>query len=560
MEHLAKQAKQPDTRTRNHHLPSHSVSRRAKLRPVLAALAMLLLLLLVVPTATQPASAQTVVATVPVGLAPYGVAVNPTTSRIYVANNGNSTVSVIDGATNTVMATVAGVPSPSVAVNPATNRIYVINLLGPNVQVIDGATNTVVATAPVGINPYGIAVNPTTNRIYVANRGSNDVSVIDGATNTVVATVAVGLEPCGVAVNTSTNRIYVSNLSGNNVSVIDGATNTVTATVPVGTQPYGVAVNTSTNRIYVANSGSTNVSVIDGPTNTVVATVPVGTFPYGVAVNPTTSRIYVTNYASNTVSVIIDSPPAAVTDLTVTEVKANSVTLSWTAPGGDGNFGTASQYDIRYSTSPITEANWASATQCAGEPAPQPAGATQTFTVSDLVPGTYYFALKTADETPNWSGLSNVVTATIFTSQTGSRASPTPPRQPNPANMGTFGLNIGPQAAAPNQPVTIATNVVNTGDEGGNLNVALKINGQVEESRMVSVGPQGTQPVKFTVTKSEPGTYAVDVGGQKGSFTILGSRGTAGKPVNGGLIALIIIGVLVVATVVLLLVSRRPAQ
>jgi len=602
MEHLAKQAKQPDTRTRNHHLPSHSVSRRAKLRPVLAALAMLLLLLLVVPTATQPASAQTVVATVPVGLAPYGVAVNPTTSRIYVANNGNSTVSVIDGATNTVMATVAGVPSPSVAVNPATNRIYVsnlsgtnvsvidgatntvvatvpvglfpwyvavnpatnriyvINLLGPNVQVIDGATNTVVATAPVGINPYGIAVNPTTNRIYVANRGSNDVSVIDGATNTVVATVAVGLEPCGVAVNTSTNRIYVSNLSGNNVSVIDGATNTVTATVPVGTQPYGVAVNTSTNRIYVANSGSTNVSVIDGPTNTVVATVPVGTFPYGVAVNPSTSRIYVTNYASNTVSVIIDSPPAAVTDLTVTEVKANSVTLSWTAPGGDGNFGTASQYDIRYSTSPITEANWASATQCAGEPAPQPAGATQTFTVSDLVPGTYYFALKTADETPNWSGLSNVVTATIFTSQTGSRASPTPPRQPNPANMGTFGLNIGPQAAAPNQPVTIATNVVNTGDEGGNLNVALKINGQVEESRMVSVGPQGTQPVKFTVTKSEPGTYAVDVGGQKGSFTILGSRGTAGKPVNGGLIALIIIGVLVVATVVLLLVSRRPAQ
>ena len=55
------------------------------------------------------------------------------------------------------------------AVNPNTNRIYVANHDSNNVSVIDGASNTVVATVAVGTGPYGVAVNPNTNRIYVAN-------------------------------------------------------------------------------------------------------------------------------------------------------------------------------------------------------------------------------------------------------------------------------------------------------------------------------------------------------------------------------------------------------
>jgi len=107
------------------------------------------------------------------------------------------------------------------------------------------------------------------------------------------------------------------------------------------------------------------------------------------------------------------TPPANVTNLAVSETTANSINLTWTAPGDDENTGTASQYDIRYSTSLITEANWASATQCIDEPAPQPAGNLESFTVTGLSSDTaYYFALKTRDEVPNWSGLSNVVNAT----------------------------------------------------------------------------------------------------------------------------------------------------
>ncbi|MGD1048691.1 MAG: fibronectin type III domain-containing protein [Candidatus Krumholzibacteriaceae bacterium] len=110
------------------------------------------------------------------------------------------------------------------------------------------------------------------------------------------------------------------------------------------------------------------------------------------------------------------TPPAAVTDLAATDSTTVSVTLAWTAPGNDGNTGTAARYDIRYSTSPLTDAAWAYAMQTAGEPPPKAAGAAESFVVTGLAPGTrYYFALKTADEKPNWSALSTVASATTKT-------------------------------------------------------------------------------------------------------------------------------------------------
>jgi YVTN family beta-propeller protein len=68
-------------------------------------------------------AAYQVTATIPVGSNPNGVGVNPLTNRIYVANNGNNTVSVIDGLANAVIATVPVGSGPvGIGVNPSTNR------------------------------------------------------------------------------------------------------------------------------------------------------------------------------------------------------------------------------------------------------------------------------------------------------------------------------------------------------------------------------------------------------------------------------------------------------
>jgi len=105
--------------------------------------------------------------------------------------------------------------------------------------------------------------------------------------------------------------------------------------------------------------------------------------------------------------------PAAIADLSVTGSTGTSITVRWTAPGDDGNTGTVTSYDIRYSTSSITNGNWASATTVTGEPAPTAPGTQQTFTITGLTPSrTYYIAIKTTDNASNVSTLSNVPNGT----------------------------------------------------------------------------------------------------------------------------------------------------
>jgi chitodextrinase len=88
----------------------------------------------------------------------------------------------------------------------------------------------------------------------------------------------------------------------------------------------------------------------------------------------------------------------------------NSVPLSWTAPGDDSLTGTATQYDLRYSTALITAANFDAATPWTGVPVPGPAGTHQSVIITGLQPSTtYWFAMKTRDEVPNWSVMSNVI-------------------------------------------------------------------------------------------------------------------------------------------------------
>jgi Purple acid Phosphatase, N-terminal domain/Fibronectin type III domain len=102
--------------------------------------------------------------------------------------------------------------------------------------------------------------------------------------------------------------------------------------------------------------------------------------------------------------------PSAVSNLSIASSTQNSVTLSWTAQGDDAAVGTATSYDIRYSTALITTVNWATATQAISEPVPTAAGTSQTMTISSLNMETrYYFAIKVSDEVPNQSSLSNVV-------------------------------------------------------------------------------------------------------------------------------------------------------
>ena len=168
----------------------------------------LVLLVFSLAIALQCAVAQVSIATVPAGTNPFGVAVNSITNKGYVANitcdinnlpcPSAGTVTVIDGATNNITTVNVGVYPAAVAVNPTTNKIYIANNCGNDVNcaslgtvtIIDGVTNST-STVNVGDYPYALAVNSATNKIYVSNDCGNDhtcsspgtVTVIDGVTN-----------------------------------------------------------------------------------------------------------------------------------------------------------------------------------------------------------------------------------------------------------------------------------------------------------------------------------------------------------------------------------------
>jgi YVTN family beta-propeller protein len=254
---------------------------------------------------------------------PVGVAVNPTTNKIYVANEFSNTVSIVDGSTDKIEATVQVGSFPySIDVNPLNNRVYVTNRGSDSVSVIDGSTNLKITDVSVGKSPVGIAVNPSLSLAYVTNIESGTVSVIDGITNTISSTIKVGNIPYGIAVNPTTNRTYITNIGDGTISVIDNSAiisnnnssndnSNKIARTSFGKNggivaPTGIAINTSTNRAYVTDYASNTVFVIDLNTNinNVIGRIKVGDNPVGISINPISNKIYVANIGDNTVSII----------------------------------------------------------------------------------------------------------------------------------------------------------------------------------------------------------------------------------------------------------------
>ena len=219
----------------------------------------------------------TVSGTVPVGPAPIGVVVGPANTpaagHVYVVISKVTatqpgSVSVINTATNTVTATIPVGATPfGAAISPDGTRLYVANSNAGatpqpgSVSVINTTTNTVTATIPVGILPVAVAVNPDGSRLYVANESGSSVSVINTATNTVSATINVAF-PGGIAVSPDGSVAYVTNVHDNTVSVINTATNTIIATRPVGDGPVLLAVSPDGAHLYVGNANGNTISVL----------------------------------------------------------------------------------------------------------------------------------------------------------------------------------------------------------------------------------------------------------------------------------------------------------
>jgi len=86
-------------------------------------------------------------------------------------------------------------------------------------------------------------------------------------------------------------------------------------------------------------------------------------------------------------------------DLAVTDAGPNDI-LTFTAPGYDWNNGTAAKYELRRSSQPITQDNFASASAVDAGRAPKVAGSRETLTIPHVA-GMGFYAIRAIDAAGN---------------------------------------------------------------------------------------------------------------------------------------------------------------
>lgn len=252
-----------------------------------------------------------VIGIVPTGAGPGLVLFDPVMKRVYVSNFAGASLTVVDaspslsiaasnpplpGAPDRASAVVATLPvgGLGLALNPSTQRIYAAS--GGSLAVIDATTSAVLTrvAAPRGANLWGVAVDPIANRVYLTDLSAARLLVYDGATDTFTGELAIE-QPgrLAIAVSADGSRVYAAGYTdvAATLSVVDARNRTVVAMVALGRLPFSIAIDEPRGLLFASNYGDGTVSVVGLASNRVESTKPAGLFPAGLAVSA--GRLYV---------------------------------------------------------------------------------------------------------------------------------------------------------------------------------------------------------------------------------------------------------------------------
>ncbi len=288
-------------------------------------------------------SGDTNVGTTRVGIGPVHAAMLPSGATVFVANQGDDTISEYPTSVATSVNTItlpAG-SAPAYVHTTQTDTMYVANSGNATVSVINALRNVVTQTIGVGDNPIALAETPDGKKLYVVNQGSNSVTAINVVDKTVNATIPVGSTPIMAIARSDSARVYVLNQGSGTISVIDTASDTVTGgPLAVGAANF-MSYEKNLNRLYLTVPGSGQlvvVNVASDPPNVLPSVDLTSSCPGcvldGVAALPNQLRAYVSSHQISVAGpcVHVDnvdvpdiSPPCITTLLTTIKVPENTV-------------------------------------------------------------------------------------------------------------------------------------------------------------------------------------------------------------------------------------------
>lgn len=260
------------------------------------------------PTTTNTSIPTTV--SLPSGSGPIFVATTEI-ANVYVANSTAGTVAAISTATN--VATIIPLAANSANFNPVAlaetpdaSKVYVADEGVNSVSVITTSDRIAHTTIPVGTSPVWISIRSDGRRAYVLNSGSGTISTIDTTTDTVLNTVPTTAGANFMFYDASFNRLYVVSPSSTVLTIFD-----VTADQP--------SVRASIDLAAVANSLCTA-----GCVPTAVTVLPDGSRAYvsfySISGSPSTlnAGVAVIGTGANTITKFIALPPATIDTVNAT--------------------------------------------------------------------------------------------------------------------------------------------------------------------------------------------------------------------------------------------------
>jgi len=273
----------------------------------------------------------TVIAKIPVGRKPYGVAISPDNSRVYVTNSGDNSVSEIDAASNRVIRTFQVNDDPrGIVVSPDGSIVYVAcygveapNLIPGTVLKFNVSLGTTtVLPVTITTRPVGLAISPDGGSLYIGEEGAG--RLFNTLTNRTTISPS-GVFGTDVRFNPDGSKIYgvvrgdleITNGPGTILSgSIYNFTTQTSTYLPNKGSAFCVTASPDVNWLYATIPDENKVSVFDVTTSTVtnniplnpqIKSIPVGINPQGIAATPG-GLIYVLNNGSNDIS-IFDADP-----------------------------------------------------------------------------------------------------------------------------------------------------------------------------------------------------------------------------------------------------------
>jgi YVTN family beta-propeller protein len=284
---------------------SNGISRKSLVARKTAALVVAFCFFAVVPASAAFAVEADVI---PIDESPTAVAISPDGLFAYVLmyGDGNTALTIIDTVSHStdVIQLEGDSQDGDVAVSPDGKTIYVADEDDDSVEIIDALTHAVTVVDGFS-SPQGIAVSPDGSTVYVANSSSNTLDVMTNINTSqqtyTIMPIAVGQYPLGVAVSPDGSTVYVANNDEDTLSVITDINvsgNTFSHTnVPVGVRPTDVAVSPDGSTIYVTNNGdwstpnSGSVSIVNALSLATSAPLTGYDETVGIAVSPSGSNI-----------------------------------------------------------------------------------------------------------------------------------------------------------------------------------------------------------------------------------------------------------------------------